>query len=120
MTVARKSGPLVKVDVDCPSKESLSGKRRKCAAELKARADLDASTGEQALAELASEYGVYPRQVSQRKKQRLEGHGRVVLRKGAKAINTPTRSRSKSCAKSGHQFIVEKYFSRAGSRDNSL
>ena len=51
----------------------MSKKRRKFSPEFKARVALDAMSGEQTIAELASKYSVHPNQISQWKKQAKEG-----------------------------------------------
>lgn len=47
-------------------------KRRSFSAEFKAKVTLAAAKGDKALAELASQYGVYPNQISAWKKQLIE------------------------------------------------
>ena len=51
----------------------MSKKRKKFRPEFKARVALDAMSGEQTIAELASKYSVHPNQISQWKKQAKEG-----------------------------------------------
>jgi transposase len=51
----------------------MSHKRRNFSPEFKARAALDAMSGEHTIAELASKYSVHPNQISKWKKQAREG-----------------------------------------------
>lgn len=52
-------------------------KRRTFSASFKAKVALSAAKGDRTLAELASQHGVYPNQISAWKKQLLEGVGEL-------------------------------------------
>lgn len=55
----------------------MAAKRRRLAAEMKAKVALAAARGERTVSEIASEFGVHPTQVSQWKRQLLEDAGEL-------------------------------------------
>ncbi len=63
-------------------------KRKTHDKKIKARVALEAVKGEKTIAEIASEYGVHPNQVTQWKKQMLEGLPDLFERKNAPKDNT--------------------------------
>lgn len=62
----------------------MKGKRRKFSGELKAKVALDAMSGRGSANELASKYEVHPNQVSQWKKQLVDGAAELFSERGAK------------------------------------
>lgn len=61
--------------------------RKKFEAGFKARVALEAFKGEKTMAELASEYGVHPNQISKWKQELLAGASELFARKNGKRDN---------------------------------
>ena len=59
----------------------MSGKRKRYAAEFKAKVALGAIKGEETLAQLASRYGVHPNLITQWKRSAVEGMAETFTKK---------------------------------------
>jgi transposase len=57
------------------------GKRKRYAAEFKAKVALEAIKGEETLAQLASRYGVHPNMITQWKRNAVEGMAEIFTKK---------------------------------------
>ncbi|MGI8554314.1 MAG: transposase [Dehalococcoidia bacterium] len=64
----------------------MRGPRKQHSAEFKAKVAIEAIKGQRTLNELAGDYGVHPVQISQWKKQALDGLPEVFGRQRAKAV----------------------------------
>ena len=62
----------------------MSKKRRRFSSEFKFRVAMEAAKGQQTIGELASKHNVHPNQISQWKRQLLEGGADVFSRNGSK------------------------------------
>ena len=71
--------------------------RKKHNAGFKAKVALAAVRGDRTIAELASEFGVHPNQISNWKKQLLDGSASVFEGGGSAAEGRATRRRSMFC-----------------------
>ena len=74
----------------------MSQSRRKFSAEFKTRVALDALSGEQAVSELASKYGMHPNQISQWKQQAKEQIVDGFVGKSQKALGRMMKPVSRS------------------------
>lgn len=61
----------------------MSKQRRRFSADFKFRVALDAAKGQQTISELASKYSLHPNQISQWKRQLLEGGADVFTGNGS-------------------------------------
>ena len=68
--------------------------RRRFNSEFKFRVALEAAKGQQTLSELASKYGLHPNQISQWKRQLLEGGADVFNRNGDKEAQAQNAEQS--------------------------
>jgi len=60
----------------------MTRKRRRFSPDFKFRVALDAAKGQRTLSELSSEYSVHPNQISQWKRQLLDGGATIFTRNG--------------------------------------
>lgn len=84
-------------------------KRKRYAAEFKARIALEAIKGEQTVAELASRHGLHPTMIANWKRQALENMAEVFTSKAERARGTDERQIKELHAKIG-QLTVERDF----------
>jgi transposase len=84
-------------------------KRTRYSAEFKARVALEALKGEKTIAELAARFGVHPNQVSDWKKQALEGMADIFKGK-AERDNAASEAKVKDLHAKIGQLTVERDF----------
>ena len=84
-------------------------KRKRYAAEFKAKIALEAIKGEQTVAELASRHGLHPTMIANWKRQALENMAEVFTSKAERARGNDERQIKELHAKIG-QLTVERDF----------
>jgi transposase len=85
------------------------GKRKRYAAEFKARVALEAMKGEETLSQLASRFGVHPNMIAQWKRHAMEGMVGVFSKKTSNSIRDHEGTIKELHAKIG-QLMVERDF----------
>ena len=104
----------------------MTGKRKRCSAEFKARAALDALRGELTTAQLATRHGMHQTRVSEWKTQAMEGMAAVfsaqcgALARGKEAAQDVARSSEagveKLHAKTGQRVVERDFWAKASGR----
>ena len=92
----------------------MTGKRKRCSADFKAKVALEALRGEQTVAQLAARHGVHQTMINAWKKQAIEGIAGVFAGKAEAAEAARESAIDQLHAKIG-QLVVERDFVRRAS-----